>query len=263
MQAPALSGAVRSMEITVSARAACLNTLLAALPQSEQACIIDRCERVELTQDQLLQKAGERIRDVYFPLDSFILLAAGEGTHDVLGVALVGCQTMLGAWLLLGVDTAPLLARVQGSGSALRMPVADFGHVLATCPEFERRLRLQLDLIIRQMAQNTVCAVFHVVEVRLAYWLLMVHDRARTDHFYLTHDRLARMLGVRRSGVTTAAGVLQRRKLVNYTRGHIVVLNRRGLEKACCPCYRVGRVDARKIVRALGHKRGAAEAGSA
>ncbi|WP_281784618.1 Crp/Fnr family transcriptional regulator [Sinimarinibacterium flocculans] len=218
---------------------------------------------MDLTQDQLLQKAGERIHHVYFPLDSFILLAAGEGAHDVLGVALVGHETMLGAWLLLGMDTAPLLARVQGGGSALRMPVADFSDVLATCPEFERRLRAELHLIIRQMAQTTVCAVFHVVEVRLAYWLLMIHDRAPTDRFYLTHDRLARMLGVRRSGVTTAAGLLQRRKLVNYTRGHIVVLNRRGLEKASCPCYRVGRVDARKIVKALRHEHGAADAGSA
>ncbi len=214
-------------------------------------------------QDQLLHKAGERVRDVYFPLDSFVLLVAGEGAHDVLGVALVGHETMLSAWLLLGMDTAPLQARVQGSGTALRMPADDFLDVLATCPEFERRLRFHLHLVIRHMAQNTVCAVFHVVEVRLAYWLLMIHDRARTDRFYLTHDRLARMLGVRRSGVTTAAGILQRGKLVNYTRGHIVVLNRRGLEKASCPCYRVGRVDARKIAQALRHGDGSAEPGSA
>lgn len=246
----------------MSTRATCLNTFLAALPQSEQAFILECCERVELVQDQLLQRTGERIRDVYFPLDSFILLAAGEDAHDALGVALVGHETMLGAWLLLGVDTAPLLARVQGGGTALRMAAADFMRMLAACPEFECRLRLHLHLLNRQIAQTTVCAVFHVVEVRLAYWLLMVHDCARTDRFYLTHDRLARMLGVRRSGVTTAAGILQRGKLVNYARGHIVVLNRRGLEKVSCHCYRAGRSGARKVARAV-RRESAASGGAA
>jgi CRP-like cAMP-binding protein len=220
---------------------ACFNTILAALPQPELDHIFECCERVELVQDQLLQKTGEPVREVYFPLDSFILLAAGPDAHDALGVGLVGHEGVLGAWLLLGVDTSPLLARVQGGGSAMRMAAEDFERVLAQCPVLERRLRVYLHQIICQLAQTAVCAVFHVVEVRLAYWLLMIHDCARSDRFYLTHDRLARMLGVRRSGVTTAAGILQRGKLVNYSRGHIVILDRRGLEKASCGCYRIRR----------------------
>jgi CRP-like cAMP-binding protein len=242
---------------------ASLNSILAALPQTELDHVFGCCERVELVQDQLLQTAGDRVRDVYFPLDSFILLAAGPDAHDALGVGLVGHEGMLGAWLPLGIDTAPLLARVQGGGSAMRMAVEDFERVLLLCPVLERQLRLYLHVIMWQLAQTAVCAVFHVVEVRLAYWLLMIHDCARSDHFYLTHDRLARMLGVRRSGVTTAAGILQRGKLVNYSRGHIVILNRRGLEKASCGCYRIRRGSVRKAKPSVRRKHKPAAAVSA
>ncbi len=214
------------------------NDLLAALPQRERDRVLKYCERVTLTQDQILGEAGERIGHVYFPIDSFIVLLTEVDRHDALGVDLIGSEGMLGASLVLGDDTWPLRARVQGTGSALRMTAADFQEALTTTPVLERQLRLYLCVAMAQLAQTAACAAFHVVDARLACWLLMAHDRAHSNRFYLTHDRLARMLGVRRSGVTTAAGVLQKHNLISYTRGHIAVLDRKGLEQAACGCYR-------------------------
>lgn len=213
------------------------NELLAALPSRERDPILQLCEQITLTQDDVLGEPGERIRHVYFPIDGFIALLAGVDGHDALAVDLVGSEGMLGAPLVLGVHTSPMRARVQGSGSALRLKVADFLRALAETPVLERQLRRYLCIRLAQASQTAACASFHVVEARLACWLLMAHDRAHGDRFYLTHDRLARLLGVRRSGVTTAAGVLQAGALIEYTRGHIAVLDRGRLEQSACSCY--------------------------
>lgn len=217
------------------------NGLLAALPQRERNHILELCENVTLAQDEILTESGEHIRHVYFPIDSFLALLTAVDRHDALAVDLIGSEGMLGASLVLGDDIAPLRARVQGAGNAWRMSAADFQRALIESPMLERCLRLYLSVELTQLAQTAACAAFHVVEARLACWLLMSHDRAHGRGFYLTHDRLARMLGVRRSGVTTAAGVLQGRKLIRYTRGHIAVLDRKGLEQAACGCYRLVR----------------------
>ena len=223
------------------------NALLSALPASDRARIDHLCEKVELAQDQLLVETGEPISNVYFPLDSFILLLTAADGHNALGVGLIGNEGILGASLAFGVEVSPFRAIVQGEGSALRMSTADFKRVLDESPALERRIRQQLFLTLSQTASTAACAVGHLVDVRLACWLLMIHDRVDADRFYLTHDRIARMLGVRRSGVTTAAGVLQRRKLIAYTRGGIAILNRAGLEMASCGCYRKGRALSRQI----------------
>ena len=213
------------------------NELLAALPHREREHILERCERVALVPNEILGEPGDRIRHVYFPIDSFISLLASLDQRDALGVALIGSEGMLGTSLVLGVHAWPLRARVQGAGSALRMTAADFQRVLVATPILERQLRLYQHVLLRQLAQTAACAAFHVVEARLACWLLMTHDRAHGDRFYLTHELLARMLGVRRSGVTTAAGVLQGGKLITYARGHIAIVDRKGLEQAACGCY--------------------------
>jgi hypothetical protein len=158
-----------------------------------------------------------------------------------LAVDLIGSEGMVGASLVLGGRSAPLRALVQGSGAALRLDAEELRRALRQVPNLERRLHLYLEAELRQFAQVAVCAAFHVVAMRVAYWLLLTHDRAQCDRFLMTHDLLAQLLGVRRSGVTAAAGTLLQRGLISYSRGRVLVLDRKGLERAACGCYEVSR----------------------
>lgn len=215
------------------------NRLIEALPYKARQDVRRECELVELAFGEVLHERGQRIQDVYFPTGSFITLAAEVDGHASLDIALVGSEGMLGWPLVMGVDISPLRAQVLGPGGAWRMQAGHFRRVLAATPSLRQKLDLHLYRLLTQFAQGTVCSCFHLLEARLAYRLLMTQDRAHSDHFHLTHALLAGMLGVRRSGVTTAAGNLQRRQLIHYSRGDITILNRGGLEQASCECYRL------------------------
>jgi CRP-like cAMP-binding protein len=215
------------------------NQLFDALPRRARRVILEQSELVELTFGDILCEPGEQVRDVYFPTGSLISLVAVLDAGASIEVALVGNEGMLGVPLVLGVDISPMRAVVQGTGGAWRMQGTHFRRVLASSPALRRGLDAYVYVLLAQLGQGAACACFHRLEARLAYWLLMTQDRAQGDQFYLTHSLLAKILGVRRSGVSMAAGALQRRRLIRYSRGGITVLDRQGLEHAACACYQV------------------------
>lgn len=213
------------------------NRLIDGLPRKERARILQQCEPVDLVFGTILCEPDQPFRHVYFPLQGFISLLAPMRGHQPLEMGLIGSEGMLGATLVLGVEAVPLRGLVQGNGSALRMSAAQLKRELRDSPALLRRLNRYLYVLMAQLSQTAACTRFHEVEARLVRWLLMTHDRAHADHFHLTHKFLADMLGVRRSGVTIAAGDLQHRGLIRYTRGEINILDRKGLEAASCECY--------------------------
>ena len=238
------AGAVRSYgranasRVAAVARARSPNRLLAALPAREYKRLLSGLETVKLTYGEVLHEPGERMRHVYFPSDCLVsLLTVVEG-HQALEVGLVGREGMVGSRLALGITTSSIRALVQGTGTAVRMTSARFLKELRRIPALRRALFHFTDALMLQVTQTAACNRFHVVEARLARWLLMTRERLPSGEFHLTHEFLADMLGVRRVGVTSAAGALQRRKLIRYQRGIITILDQQGLEGAACSCYR-------------------------
>ncbi len=213
------------------------NFLIEGLPRDDRARILDSCESVELTFGDVLCEADQPYQHAYFPVSSFISLVTKLTDHRPLEMALVGNEGMLGASLALGVNDAPMRAVVQGNGTALRVGSSRFRRELKSSPRLLLRLHRYLYVQLGQLAQGAACTRFHQIEPRLARWLLMTHDRSPSDCLTLTHEFLAGMLGVRRSGITIAAGALQERGLISYSRGDISILDRQGLEAASCECY--------------------------
>ncbi|BDI05126.1 Crp/Fnr family transcriptional regulator [Sphaerotilus microaerophilus] len=213
------------------------NLLIASLPRKVRTDLLAVCELVPLASDQLLCQQGARLQAVYFPTDGAIsLLTCLPGEADV-EVAMVGREGMLGAHCALGIREAPLRAVVSCSGLAWRLSSAAFRMALKRNAAVERCCWRYLHLAMCQLATSVACQRLHTIGPRLARLLLMLCDRTGTGSLHVTHESLALLLGVRRVGITMAAGDLHRSGLITYHRGELSVLDRPGLEAAACSCY--------------------------
>ena len=214
------------------------NRVLAGIPSKDYGRL-DQLEPVSLEFGQVLYEAGGKIRHVYFPVDCLISLLTAVDKRRTLEVGMVGNEGMTGMPFILGMGVSGVRALVQGAGAALRMSAAPFRI------EFDRNQPLRQALfrytyaLMAQISQTAACNRFHDAEARLARWLLMTRERVESDKFPLTHEFLAHMLGVRRVGVTEAAGALKRRGLIDYRRGTIQILDAKGLKASSCSCYQI------------------------
>ena len=213
------------------------NSLLAAVSRKEYRRLLGMLEPVTLTFGDVLYEPGDVISHVYFPGVSLVSLLTLVDHHLALEVGLVGREGMVGIPLALGVGVSSTRALVQGAGVAMRMKSAHFLKELAHSLPLQRAILRYTHALMAQVARTAACNRFHVVEERLARWLLMTRDRVQTNDFPMTQEFLSHMLGVRRVGVTKAAGELQKRGLIEYSRGNIRIVDSHGLEVAACSCY--------------------------
>lgn len=213
------------------------NQLIDRLPASTAQSLLAACHPVHLEFDQVIAEAAAPVDRVLFPTTAIISVTAQVDHHRPLEMGMIGHEGMLGATLALGVDRHPMQAIVQGSGSALDIPATRFQRMLEGSPVLKSVVDGYLFVLAEQLSQTAACNAFHEVAARLARWLLMMDDRAGGQPLVLTHLFLGDMLGVRRSAVTIAAGQMQDKQLIRYSRGHIQVLSRPGLESVACECY--------------------------
>ena len=216
-----------------------VNRLLATLPKNEYKRLLPKLKTVSLVLGEALYVPGAVIKYVYFPNDSIISLISELSDTSGLEVGMVGNEGMVGLAVFMGVSSSSTRAMVQGSGTAMRMSSAAIRSEATRLGSLHQLLHRYSHSLLNQVSQSSTCNRFHLVDARLARWLLMTNDRLGEKKFPLTQEFLSSMLGVRREGVSKAAGVLQAGKLIRYSRGVITILNRRGLEAKSCQCYAI------------------------
>ena len=214
-----------------------VNRLLATLPRNEYKRVLPKLKTVSLVLGEALYEPGDLIKYVYFPNDSIVSLISELSETSELEVGMVGNEGMVGLAVFMGVNSSSTRAVVQGAGTAMRMSSAAVRTEANRLGSLHHLLHRYSHSLLTQVSQSSACNRSHLVDARLARWLLMTNDRLGAEEFPLTQEFLSNMLGVRREGVSKAAGTLQAGKLIRYSRGMITILNRRGLEAKSCQCY--------------------------
>ena len=224
------------------------NLLLASLSSDEQERLWPHLEHVDMPLGSVIYESGDTLRQVYFPIDCIVSLLYVLADGSSAEIAVVGNEGLIGIALFMGGDTTPSRAIVQSAGHAYRLTgqrLKDEFHRNGTLHELFLRYTQAL---ITQMAQTAVCNRHHSLEQQLCRWLLMSLDRLPSNQLNMTQELIANMLGVRREGVTGAAGKLQRLGIIEYHRGQITVLDRTKLEALCCECYAVVKKETDRLM---------------
>jgi len=219
------------------------NHLLNALPRSDYERIASHLELIPMGLGDVLYEPGVRLRHVYFPTTSIVSLLYVMEDGASAEIAIVGNEGILGISLFMGGETTPSRAVVQSAGHGFRLKADTLKDEFARFGPTLHLLLRYTQALITQMAQTAVCNRHHSVDQQLCRWLLLSLDRLQSNELSMTQELIANMLGVRREGVTEAAGKLQKAGLIRYSRGRITVLNRPGLEARCCECYQVVKTE--------------------
>ncbi|VTU34304.1 MULTISPECIES: Crp/Fnr family transcriptional regulator [unclassified Variovorax] len=214
------------------------NRLLEALPARDRERLLGRCENVSLAVSQVLCEPGDALRHIHFPTSAFVSQVATVDGHEGLQTEMIGNEGAFGYELAFDVSQARLRTLVQGAGMAWRLTAKSLQQELRQSAALKRVLNRYVCVLLLQSGRSGACSRLHRVEERLARWLLTAEDCAHSPHLAFTHVFLAHMLGVRRVGITNAATALQLRRLIDYRRGVITVIDRAGLEALACGCYR-------------------------
>jgi CRP-like cAMP-binding protein len=224
------------------------NRLLAALPATDLLRLLPHLERVLLPLGAVIYESGGEQAHVYFPASGIVSLLYVMKDGAAAEIAVVGNEGVVGIALFMGGQTTPSRAVVQSAGSAWRVEAAAIKAEFARGGALQRLLLRYTQALITQMTQTAVCNRHHLLEQQLCRWLLLSLDRLPSNQLVMTQQLIANMLGVRREGVTEAAGRLQADGLIDYSRGRINVLDRARLEKRACECYAVVRLESDRLL---------------
>ena len=224
------------------------NRLLAALPADDYERLRPSLREVSFSLGEVVYEFGGELDYVFFPTNSIVSLLYTMENGDSAEMGLTGNEGVVGIALFMGGGTMPNRAVVQSAGGALRMKAKILKDEFARGGRFQQLLLRYTQALITQISQTAVCNRLHSVEQQLCRWLLLSHDRLNTDELVMTQELIADMLGVRREGVTVAAGRLQDAGAISYVRGHIQILNRPRLEETVCECYQVVRDEFERLL---------------
>ncbi len=237
------------MSVFVGSHEQIENRLLAALPVEEYERLLPHLEHISFSLGEVVYESGEPLDYIYFPGNAIVSLLYTMENGSSAEMGLVGNDGVLGIALFMGGDTMPNRAVVQSAGIAIRMKAKILREEFVRGGKFQQLLLRYTQALITQISQTAVCNRLHSVEQQLCRWLLLSHDRVRADELVMTQELIADMLGVRREGVTVAAGRLQDVGAISYVRGHIKILDRRKLEATACECYQVVRDEFDRLLR--------------
>lgn len=224
------------------------NHLLAALPGEDYQRLLPQLEPMAFELGKVVYQNAQQLEYLYFPTNSMVSLLYTMADGMTAEVGLTGNEGVVGIALFLGGDTTPNQAVVQIGGTAVRLAAGTALEEFKRGGAFQQVLLRYTQALITQISQTAICNRLHPVEQRFCRWLLLSHDRVKSDQLEMTQELIASMLGGRRESVTVAAGRLQDAGLIRYTRGHITILDRKGLEATVCECYEVVKAEYRRLL---------------